>query len=259
MATLSTYTVLLGLAQDGGHPQAGCERDCCAAAWTDPANGHRVAALGIADGTKRWLVDATPDFATQLRTLLHGDTKGELAGVLLTHAHMGHYTGLLDLGREVMGARDVPVYACRACAPSSRRTVRGRSSSASTTSPCAPLEDGVSVRLSDAITVTPFAVPHRDEYSETVGFVIAGPHRKVLYLPDIDKWERWSTRIEDRIAAVDAVYVDGTFFSSTEIPGRTMAEVPHPFVEESLARFASLPDDERRRSISCISTTRTRR
>ena len=243
MGTLSTYTILLGLAQDGGHPQAGCERACCAAAWGDPSKAHRVAALGIADGARRWLVDATPDFAAQLRTLLHDD--GELAGVLLTHAHIGHYAGLVHLGREVMGARDVPLYAM----PRMRSflSANGPWEMLERLHNVAvrPLEDGVPVRLSDAITVTPFAVPHRDEYSETVGFVVAGPKKKVLYLPDIDKWERWSTRIEDRIAQVDAAYVDGTFFSATEIPGRSMAEVPHPLVEESLARFAALPSGER--------------
>jgi pyrroloquinoline quinone biosynthesis protein B len=247
MSALTTYTILLGLAQDGGHPQAGCERECCAAAWADPSKGHRVAALGIADGAKRWLVDATPDFAVQLRTLLHDGTMGELAGILLTHAHIGHYTGLVDLGREVMGAHLVPVYAM----PRMRSFLAANGPwemlERLQNIAVRPLEDGVAVRLSDAVTVTPFAVPHRDEYSETVGFVVAGPNKKVLYLPDIDKWERWSTRIEDRIAQVDAAYVDGTFFSATEIPGRAMAEVPHPFVEESLARFASLPPGERKK------------
>jgi pyrroloquinoline quinone biosynthesis protein B len=245
MGTLTTYTVLLGLAQDGGHPQAGCEKDCCAAAWADPSKGHRVAALGIADGGKRWLVDATPDFASQLHTLVHGDTRGELAGILLTHAHIGHYAGLLDLGREVMGARDVPVYGMPRMldflASNGPWEMLGRLRNIAAQT----LADGTPARISDAITVTPFAVPHRDEYSETVGFVIAGPSKKVLYLPDIDKWERWSARIEDWIAEVDVAYLDGTFFSATELPGRSMAEVPHPFVEESLARFAGLPAKER--------------
>jgi pyrroloquinoline quinone biosynthesis protein B len=243
MAALSTYTILLGLAQDGGHPQAGCERECCAAAWADPSKAHRVAALGIVDGTRRWLVDATPDFAGQLRTLLADD--GELAGILLTHAHIGHYAGLVHLGREVMGARGVPVYAM----PRMRSFLAANGPwemlERLHNIAVRPFEDGVTVRLSDSVSVTPFAVPHRDEYSETVGFVVAGPERKVLYLPDIDKWERWSTRIEERIAEVDAAYVDGTFFSASEIPGRSMAEVPHPLIEESLARFASLPAGER--------------
>jgi pyrroloquinoline quinone biosynthesis protein B len=245
MGALQTYTVVLGLAQDGGHPQAGCEKSCCAAAWADPSKGHRVASLGIADGDKRWLVDATPDFASQLRTLVHGDTQGQLAGILLTHAHVGHYAGLLDLGREVMGAHEVPVYGMPRMlgflGSNGPWEMLERLGNIAVRS----LQDGTPTRLSDSIAVTPFAVPHRDEYSETVGFVIAGPSKKVLYLPDIDKWERWSTRIEERIADVDVAYVDGTFFSAHELPGRSMAEVPHPFVEESLARFAALPAMER--------------
>jgi pyrroloquinoline quinone biosynthesis protein B len=245
MSALTTYTVLLGLAQDGGHPQAGCEKECCVAAWADPAKSHRVAALGIADGAQRWLVDATPDFASQLHTLLHGDTKGALAGILLTHAHIGHYAGLLDLGREVMGAHDVPVYGMPRMLSFLAANGPWEMLERLHNIAVRPLADGVPTRLSDTVTITPFAVPHRDEYSETVGFVIAGPDRKVLYLPDIDKWERWSTRIEDRIAEVDVAYVDGTFFSSTELPGRSMTEVPHPFIEESLTRFATLSAKER--------------
>ena len=37
--------------------------------------------------------------------------KPNLSGIFLTHAHMGHYTGLMWLGKEVMGAAKVPVHA----------------------------------------------------------------------------------------------------------------------------------------------------
>lgn len=33
----------------------------------------------------------------------------ELGGILLTHAHTGHYTGLLQLGKEEADTRGVPV------------------------------------------------------------------------------------------------------------------------------------------------------
>eukprot|EP00957_Ditylum_brightwellii_P156501 11911053-Ditylum_brightwellii.AAC.1 len=38
-------------------------------------------------------------------------TKKTPDGIFLTHAHIGHYTGLMYLGREALGAVDVPVYA----------------------------------------------------------------------------------------------------------------------------------------------------
>jgi pyrroloquinoline quinone biosynthesis protein B len=237
------YTVLLGLAQDGGHPQAGCDKACCAVAWTDPSKAHRVASLGIVDGADRWLVDATPDLPAQLHALV--EDGGTLSGILLTHAHVGHYLGLADLGREVMGAKAMPVWAMPRMASFLAANGPWEMLARLHHMAVQPLADEVPTALTPRVTVIPFAVPHRDEYSETVGFVIRGPQRAVLYLPDIDKWDRWDERIEARIATVDVAYVDGTFFSSGELPGRDLAEIPHPLIEESLLRFRSLPAAER--------------
>jgi pyrroloquinoline quinone biosynthesis protein B len=88
-------------------------------------------------------------------------------------------------------------------------------------------------------------VPHRDEYSETVGFIIEGPAHKALYLPDIDKWERWGTPVESVLAGVNRAWIDATFYADGEIPGRSLQEIPHPFVSETMQRFASLPEAER--------------
>jgi len=108
-----------------------------------------------------------------------------------------------------------------------------------------PLQAGRAVRLSEKISVTPLQVPHRDEYSETVGFVVAGPKRSVLYLPDIDKWEKWSKPLEEVLSKVSLAFLDGTFYGEGEIPGRDMSEIPHPFMIETLARLARLPEKER--------------
>jgi pyrroloquinoline quinone biosynthesis protein B len=107
------------------------------------------------------------------------------------------------------------------------------------------LKDETETELTKTLRVTPLLVPHRDEFSETVGFIIQGPNRRVLYLPDIDKWSRWDRKIEDVLAQVDLAYLDGTFYANGEIPGRDMSEIPHPFIEESMKRLASLPDKER--------------
>ncbi len=149
------------------------------------------------------------------------------------------------LGREAMGARGMPVWAM----PQMRSFLRENG-------PWEMLERlgyvagqtldaGQELQLSPTLAVTPIVVPHRDEYSETVGFVIRGPTRRALYLPDIDKWERWDTPVEQVLASVDRAYVDGTFYEDGEIPGRSMAQIPHPFIEESLERFAPLPAAER--------------
>ena len=238
--TAAPYAVVLGIAQDAGHPQAGCTRACCAAAWVE--GGHMVSSVGLVDPTAdaHWLLDAGPDFAAQEHAL-----PGRLAGVLPTHAHIGHYTGLMHLGREVMGARDVPVWVMprmRAFLENNGpwdQLVRLGNVALRT------LTDGVEVVLSPQLKVTPVAVPHRDEYSETVGFVVQGPRRRALYLPDIDKWSRWDRPIESLVRAVDRAWLDGTFFDDNELPGRDMSQIPHPFIVESMARLAPLPPADR--------------
>ena len=89
------------------------------------------------------------------------------------------------------------------------------------------------------------AVPHRDEFSETVAFLISGPSRKILWLPDIDKWEKWTTPIESMIARVDVAYIDATFYDERELPGRNLSEIPHPTITETMQRLAALPAAER--------------
>lgn len=104
-----------------------------------------------------------------------------------------------------------------------------------------PMQNDSSIVLNHRIRMTPFLVPHRDEYTETVGFRITGPQRSVLFIPDIDKWEKWERRIEDMITSVEVAYLDGTFYAEGEIPGRNMKEIPHPFIVETVARLAALP------------------
>ena len=237
------YTMVLGIAQDGGIPQAGCRKSCCTS-----GRHERVASLGVVDPASHrwWLIDATPDFPSQLAAMAAEAPACSLAGIFLTHAHIGHYTGLMHLGREAMGARGMPVWAM----PRMRDflTANGPWGQLVTLAniELRPLAADSTIALGDSLRVTPFRVPHRDEYSETVGFRIDGPRGAVVYLPDIDKWERWDRRIEDVIAGASAAYLDGTFFDAAELPGRDMSEIPHPFIVESLSRFATLPAAERK-------------
>lgn len=242
------YALVLGVAQDAGHPQAGCDKSCCAAAWADPSLRHRASSIAVVDPTsnERWIFDASPDLPEQLQVLAKR-SPGPLGGVFLTHAHIGHYTGLVHLGPEVMGANEIPLWAM----PRMRGFLAGNEPwntlLVMKNVAVRELSDGVEVRLNERIAVTPIQVPHRDELSETVGFVIRGPSRSVLYLPDIDKWERWSTRIEEVIARVDIALVDGTFYADGELPGRDMSKIPHPFIAETVRRLAPLPPEQRAR------------
>jgi pyrroloquinoline quinone biosynthesis protein B len=241
------FVVVLGIAQDGGYPQAGCRKECCRKAWSDRSRRKWVASLGIVDGPRRYLIDATPDFREQLRMLDEVAPEAAspgLDGIFLTHGHIGHYTGLMQLGREVIGSKDVPVYGMprmtdflKTSGPWEQLVKLGNVK-------LQPLEAGRPVTLG-AISITPLPVPHRDEYTETVGFIIRGASRALLYLPDIDKWSRWSTPLVDALAGVDIAYLDGTFYGEGELPGRNMAEIPHPFISETLSLLSKIPPEQR--------------
>ena len=243
--------VVLGIAQDAGFPQAGCHKKCCAAAWQNPDLRRMVACLAVVDHqtNARWLFDCTPDFPEQLSLLdqlAPTKTTPGLTGIFLTHAHIGHYTGLIHLGREVMGAKEIPVYAM----PRMQRFLESNGP----WSQLVELENIMLVPLAanaarelDRVTVTAFLVPHRGEFSETVGFRISGPNKTVIFLPDIDKWSHWDNSIEKLLEEVDVAYLDGTFFSNGEILGRDMSLIPHPFVAESIKRFSPLDETQRQK------------
>lgn len=252
-ASDATYLYVLGVAQDGGYPQAGCYQPHCLRGWKDPAHRRTASAVAVVDGTsnRKYLFDATPDIGEQLYRLHRTAPDGtfKLDGVFLTHAHIGHYTGLMQFGFEAMGARDIPVYAM----PRMHAFITDNGPWDQLVRydniELKPLADGEEVILSPAVRVTPFLVPHRDEYSETVGFRIDGPNRSAIYLPDIDKWERWDTDIREIVRSVDYALVDATFFADGELPGRDMSNIPHPFVSESMELFDELAPDEKARVI----------
>ena len=238
------YVVVLGIAQDGGAPHAGCQKDCCATRWNDPSKYLMVSSIGIVDpNTKEtWMIDATPDFPKQLE-ILTGNDHNKLKGIFLTHAHIGHYTGLMFLGREVMGSNSVPVYAM----PKMAKYLRSNGP----WSQLVDLENIVieklknerSVKLNDRIKVTPFQVPHRDEFSETVGYKIEGANKSLIFIPDIDKWSKWDKDIVTIVKENDYAILDGSFYQNGEIIGRDMSEIPHPFIIESLETLKSSLDN----------------
>lgn len=246
--------VVLGIAQDAGYPQANCRKDCCAKLWEEASAREMVSCIGIIDRDSSgrictWMIDATPDFKDQLHALQEfsgasGIESLQRGGILLTHGHMGHYTGLMHLGREAMGAESIPVYAM----PRMREYL-------STSGPWSQLvnlrnielrelDASRSIRLSESLKVTPLVVPHRDEFTETVGFVLAGSSARLLFIPDIDKWEKWELKLEDVLTEVDYALLDATFFDQDEVQ-RDMSEIPHPFVVESILRLQNLPESER--------------
>jgi pyrroloquinoline quinone biosynthesis protein B len=225
--------LLLGVAQDAGVPHIGCECPTCGLARHDPCRRQLPVSLALIDhrAETSWVIDATPAFPEQLAMLQEYAPRCRLAGVLLTHAHMGHYTGLMYLGREALNSRAVPVYASsRLCAyltangPWSQLVALGNISLQTIT-------PGVSIALSERLGVTALPVPHRAEFSDTMAYLVCGPTRSLFYCPDIDRWEEWAYSLPHMLERVDVALLDGTFFSASELPGRDLAEIPHPLVQ----------------------------
>ena len=228
--------VVLGIAQDAGIPHLNCAQPLCASIRAGKRRAERVASIGLRHAAtgRAYLIDATPDIVAQLHALTGGRPPD---GIFLTHAHIGHYTGLMYLGRESIDAKGVPVYGTermttflRGNGPWSQIVARGNVD----LRPVAP--DGA-VDLGDGLRLTPLLVPHRDELSDTVGYLIEGPSKSALYIPDIDQWQKWDRDIRELAGTVDIALLDGTFASADEIPGRSIADIPHPMMPATRERL----------------------
>jgi pyrroloquinoline quinone biosynthesis protein B len=244
--------VVLGAGQDAGAPQIGNSDD----------DGPRLlpSSLGLIDrrSGERFLFDASPAITEQLAMLDAVEPPKEglgVDGVFLTHAHIGHYLGLAYFGREAAGAKDVPVYAMprmeaflRENGPWSQLVELGNIQ-------FAPLEPSGwsigqetgprSALLAGSMQANALPVDHRDEYSETVGWIIADPEQfSFLYLPDIDRWSDEGLSPEV-IQKVDVAFIDATFWDDNELPGRDMSKIPHPRVKETMDLLQHLPASER--------------
>ena len=239
----SDYIQVLGIVQDAGYPHIGCEKDCCKV--VSPGD-YFVSCLGLVDKTnnKRYLFDATPDIHNQINLLEKFPDANLIDGIFLTHAHIGHYTGLMYLGREGLGGKNIMVYALKRMARFLTKNgpwdqlVKLNNISIQT------ISNKEFVKLSENIFVIPIRVPHRDEYSETVGYKIIGKSKKILFIPDIDKWDEWKKSIIEEVKLVDYAFIDGTFYNGSEL-NRDMREIPHPSIEETLELFSTQPLAER--------------
>jgi len=234
------YITILGTAQDGGFPHIGCQKKCCDDFYKGISPKQKVVSLGLIDkeAQQKFLFEATPDISTQLADLEknHLKTRTIIDGVFITHAHMGHYAGLLYFGKEALGKKNIPVYAM----PKMKNFLinNGPWSQLVTTKNIAfsNLRKDKVVQLNNSLKVTPFLVPHRDEFSETVGYKIEGENKSALFIPDINKWSLWEKNIVEEVKKVDYAFLDATFFKEGEI-NRPMSEVPHPFIEETVDLF----------------------
>ena len=233
---LNPHIIVLGTTQDGGAPQAGCKKTCCINRWTKSKKEFYVTSIGIVDPKTKeaWMIEATPDFPRQLKKL---SDENEIKGIFITHAHVGHYTGLIHLGREVMGSKNTIVNVM----PKMEEFLRNNGPWSQLVNlnniTLKGLKNNKKVLLNSKLSITPFKVPHRDEFSETVGFRIEGPSKTLVFIPDIDKWNKWQIDIRDIVENSDYSILDGTFYNINELPGRDMSKIPHPFIIETMSLF----------------------
>lgn len=239
---------VLGTIQDGGIPHMGCNKVCCLKYFKNNTFRVGVSSLGISNlkNETNYLIDATPNINHQLKALIGTSNPSEkLNGIFLTHAHMGHYSGLLNFGREAMNSKNIPLYLM----PRFYNFIQDNGP----WNQLVKLEnvmlkriyDREKITLESNLSITPIQVPHRDEYSETVGFLIEGNTKSALYIPDIDKWEKWNNSIIELIKNVDYAFLDGTFYDEKEVNNRDISEIPHPFIIESLKLFNPLDESEK--------------
>jgi len=235
---IKSYLKVLGTVQDGGVPHLGCLKSCCQNLSDNEKKSRKVTALGIIQPSihESILFEATPDIVSQWEEL-----QSAPKGIFLTHAHMGHYSGLLHLGREALGAKKTPVFVM----PKMKSFLQQNA-------PWSQLVELNNVQLQklsakntvmplQKIEITPILVPHRDEFSETVGYFIKGPNKKVLFIPDIDKWDLWEENLIEWLNQVDYAFLDATFYSREEVNYRPISEIPHPLVKETIALLQAEP------------------
>ncbi len=241
----SRYDVwLLGRSQDGGLPHVGCMQACCAEARKTGRREYPCA-LGVHDRVSGALalIEATPAVEPQLAMLhalagVSGCVRRPVEAVLITHAHIGHYAGLVQFGEEVAATDHLPLFVTprmadflRANQPWAQLVTYGQVD-------VHEVDPGKSCEPIPGLEVDFIAVPHRDEHSDTVAFKLRGPERTLLWAPDVDQWGRHDGLLADLLDDVDVAYVDATFYDGRELSGRDLDGIPHPLIVETMDAWA---------------------
>lgn len=237
--------VVLGISQDGGFPQAGCNLDCCQSIKNNPSLTKHPVSIGIIglDGTKH-LIEATRDLAWQLNLWNSIESnEGLLSSLWITHAHHGHIDGLGLFGKEVMNVKKLNVHCSESLSKLIQKTpnwnllveseniIINSFTNSKTYTPS----------LNCGFKIKPIKIPHRAELSDMHAFLIIGPNKNLLFLPDHDTWESTlkyvnmsTVRNWFKSENINFALIDGTFWSTNELMGRKQENVPHPTVSETL-------------------------
>ncbi len=228
----------LGIGQDAGVPQIGCNCKVCRETREGKRKPEYPVCLGIINEKtgKKFMIEATPAFSVQYDRFLDIEKKERLEGVFLTHAHIGHYAGLLSLGREALNSKKIKVYASKKMGDYLRENGPWNQLVKLENIEINEFEDGKTFVLDEGLKVTPIEVAHRNEYADTFGFVFEG-EKKIFFVPDIDSWNGFEEKLEQLIKECEYVILDATFYTKEEIGavrGRNLNEIPHPTIEETM-------------------------
>ena len=243
----SEYIYVLGNTQDAGLPHIGCQHPFCEDSFNVYEEHYTTSIAVVNSDLKKYILfEATPDITFQLNNLKRNIFDEFLLpeSIYITHAHIGHYTGLMYFGREALGAKDQIV-----------KALPRMSNFLENNGPWSQLVDINNIKIKEInfgsstnelsnINVTPIKVPHRDEYSETAGYIIKGKNKKALFIPDIDKWEKWDRDLSQLTKEFDFLLIDATFYDSKEI-NRDISEIPHPLVTETIDLLIELDRENR--------------
>ncbi len=243
----SEYIYILGNVQDAGLPHIGCQHKFCNDKFNE-FEEYFTTSLAVVDpiNKKYILFEATPDLPYQLNYLDKKIFKKFLLpeSIFITHAHIGHYAGLMYFGREALGSKGLKVNVLPKMANFLQTNGPWSQLVEINNIKIQDLNFGVNVSELKNITITPIEVPHRDEYSETAGFIIEGKTKKALFIPDIDKWEKWDKDLKQLVNEFDYLLLDATFYDSKEI-NRDISEIPHPLVSETINLLDSLSNESK--------------
>lgn len=236
--------IVLGVAQDGGAPHLGCTRDFCNMLREKGITVY-PASVAIHDRQtgELTLIEATPAIEAQIAFLhrLTGVTpepRRPVDRILLTHAHVGHYAGLIQLGREVASTDAIPVWVTPRFAEYLRTNGPWSQLVELNQIALEEMELETWLPVSEGLSIRAIPVPHRDEFSDTVAYQIRGPNRTVLFVPDVDSWDKHEGLLERLLEGVDIAYVDATFYDGRELPDRDLSEIPHPLITDTVRRTA---------------------
>ena len=250
---MSNNSILtLGTVQDGGFPHIGCNLDCCNRSRLNPDYSRLISSISILDNLNSycWIIDVSPDIDKQIQILMDyipSLNYPHLSGIFLTHAHIGHYMGLLYFGLEALNLKEIPIYVLPRMKEFLYQNSMFYQMIENQNIIIKELKDSSEIKLNETLRLQPFFVPHRNELSETVGYRIKGKNNSAIYLPDIDSWNGWSISLVDIIKDNDIIIIDGTFFSKDEIVGRNINKIPHPPIVDSMDLMKDLSSSDKQK------------